>query len=70
MIDSSFFTCAVCKKSIGENAIRCPTIKRLVHTGCMHAHIRNCQSFHKKFIYWGAAAYTKKTVELEENLVE
>ncbi len=59
MLDKEFFICGVCKKKIGENAMKCPTMKRLIHTGCMKAHVHACKSFHKRFIYWGAAAYKK-----------
>lgn len=68
MISKDFFICGVCKKKIDQDAMKCPTLKKLIHTGCMHSHVHQCRSFHKKFIYWGAAAYKKKKPVIEISL--
>ena len=70
MVSEEFFICLECKKKIEENAFKCPIAKKLVHKGCMHVHIHKCGSFHKKFTYWGAAAYKKKKTKEKEAICE
>jgi hypothetical protein len=66
MVSEEFFLCPVCKKKIAEDAMKCPILKKLVHKGCMRIHVHKCGSFHKKFRYWGAAAYKKNKNKKKE----